>query len=148
MEETHQEVLLKVREDMKRDEEKHISRAVAEVRSEEEEKQHEMIQEMKQKERERIQAAVDAERRIMESQHGSVTQLQQVRRMTAASSVTALVSFYWSLGIYSIALLKTGESFTEDLTRANTRPLPPSKTFHYKTWLRAGLHFLFTKLVS
>ncbi|KAL9970156.1 hypothetical protein ACROYT_G022484 [Oculina patagonica] len=78
MEETHQDVLLKVREDMKRDEEKHITRAVAEVRSEEEEKQQEMIQEMKQKERERIQAAVDAERRIMESQHGSVTQLQQV----------------------------------------------------------------------
>lgn len=79
MEETHQEVLLKVREDMKREEEKLISRAVAEVRSEEEEKQQEMIQQMKQKERERIQAAVDAERRILESQHGSVTQLQQVR---------------------------------------------------------------------
>lgn len=81
MEETHQEVLLKVREDMKREEEKHISRAVAEVRSEEEERQQEIIQEMKQKERERIQAAVDAERRILESQHGSVTQLQQVRRV-------------------------------------------------------------------
>lgn len=79
MEETHQDVVLKLREDMKREEEKHISRAVAEVRSEEEEKQQEMIQELKQKERERIQAAVDAERRIMESQHGSVTQLQQVR---------------------------------------------------------------------
>lgn len=81
MEETHQEVLLKVREDMKREEEKHISRAVAEVRSEEEDKQQEMIQQMKQKERERIQTAVDAERRILESQHGSVTQLQQVRRV-------------------------------------------------------------------
>ncbi|XP_020624000.1 forkhead-associated domain-containing protein 1-like isoform X1 [Orbicella faveolata] len=78
MEETHQEVLLKVREDMKIEEEKHISRAVAEVRSEEDEKQQAVIQEMKQKERERIQAAVDAERRILESQHGSVTQLQQV----------------------------------------------------------------------
>lgn len=81
MEETHQEALLKVREDMKREEEKHISRAVAEVRSEEEDKQQEMIQQMKQKERERIQTAVDAERRILESQHGSVTQLQQVRRV-------------------------------------------------------------------
>lgn len=81
MEEIHQEVLLKVREDMKREEEKHISRAVAEVRSEEEDKQQEMIQQMKQKERERIQTAVDAERRILESQHGSVTQLQQVRRV-------------------------------------------------------------------
>ena len=81
MEETHQEVLLKVRDDMKREEEKHISRAVAEVRSEEEEKQQEMIQQMKLKERERIQAAVDAEKRILESQHGSVTQLQQVRRV-------------------------------------------------------------------
>lgn len=80
MEETHQEVMIKLREDMKREEEKHISRAVAEVRSEEDEKQHEMIQEYKLKERERIQAAVDAERRIMESQHGSVTQLQQVRK--------------------------------------------------------------------
>ena len=78
MEETHQEVVLKLREDMKREEEKHISRAVAQVRSEEEEKQHEMMHEFKQKERERIQAAVDAERKIMESQHGSVTQLQQV----------------------------------------------------------------------
>lgn len=81
MEETHQEVLSKVREDMKIEEEKHISRAVAEVRSEEDEKQQAVIQEMKQKERERIQAAVDAERRILESQHGSVTQLQQVRRV-------------------------------------------------------------------
>ena len=81
MEETHQEVLIKLREDMKREEEKHISRAVAEARSEEEEKQHEITQEYKQKERERIQAAVDAERRIMESQHGSVTQLQQVRKL-------------------------------------------------------------------
>ena len=81
MEETHQEVLLKVREDMKREEEKQVSRAVAEVRSEEEDKQQEMIQQMKQKERERIQTAVDAERRILESQHGSVTQLQQVRRV-------------------------------------------------------------------
>jgi len=80
MEETHQEVLLKLREDMKRDEEKHILRAVADVRSEEEERRHEMIQEFKQKERERIQAAVDAERKIMESQHGSVTQLQQVSK--------------------------------------------------------------------
>ena len=44
MEETHQEVVLKLREDMKREEEKHISRAVAQVRSEEEEKQHEGIQ--------------------------------------------------------------------------------------------------------
>ncbi|XP_073231733.1 uncharacterized protein [Porites lutea] len=35
MEETHQEVVLKLREDMKREEEKHISRAVAQVRSEE-----------------------------------------------------------------------------------------------------------------
>ena len=78
MEETHQEVVLKLREDMKREEEKHISRAVAQVRSEEEEKQREMMHEFKQKERERIQAAVDAERKIMESQHGSVTQLQQV----------------------------------------------------------------------
>lgn len=81
MEEIHQEVLLKVREDMKREEEKQVSRAVAEVRSEEEDKQQEMIQQMKQKERERIQTAVDAERRILESQHGSVTQLQQVRRV-------------------------------------------------------------------
>ncbi|XP_073231064.1 forkhead-associated domain-containing protein 1-like [Porites lutea] len=78
MEETHQEVVLKLREDMKREEEKHISRAVAQVRSEEEEKQREMMHEFKQKERERIQAAVDAERKIMESQRGSVTQLQQV----------------------------------------------------------------------
>ena len=62
MEETHQEVVLKLREDMKR----------------EEEKQREMMHEFKQKERERIQAAVDAERQIMESQHGSFTQLQQV----------------------------------------------------------------------
>lgn len=81
MEETHREVLLKVREDMKREEEKQVSRAVAEVRSEEEDKQQEMIQQMKRKERERIQTAVDAERRILESQHGSVTQLQQVRRV-------------------------------------------------------------------
>lgn len=86
MEETHQEVLFKVREDMKREEEKLISRAVAEVRSEEEEKQQEMIQQMKQKERERIQAAVDAERRILESQHGSVTQLQQVRSVVPLKS--------------------------------------------------------------
>ena len=78
MEETHQEVVLKLREDMKREEEKHISREVAQVRSEEEEKQREMMHEFKQKERERIQAAVDAERKIMESQHGSVTHLQQV----------------------------------------------------------------------
>ena len=78
MEETHQEVVLKLREDVKREEEKHISRAVAQVRSEEEEKQHEMMHEFKQKERERIQVAVDAERKIRESQHGSVTQLQQV----------------------------------------------------------------------
>ncbi|KAM7432110.1 hypothetical protein ABFA07_017410 [Porites harrisoni] len=78
MKETHQEVVLKLREDMKREEEKHISRAVAQVRSEEEEKQHEMMHEFKQKERERIQAAADAERKIMESQHGSFTQLQQV----------------------------------------------------------------------
>ena len=78
MKETHQEVVLKLREDMKREEEKHISRTVAQVRSEEEEKQREMMHEFKQKERERIQAAVDAERKIMESQHGSVTQLQQV----------------------------------------------------------------------
>ena len=77
MQETHQEVVLKLREDMKREEEKHISRAVTQVRSEEE-KQHEMMHEFKQKERERIQAAVDAERKIMESQHGSDTQLQQV----------------------------------------------------------------------
>ena len=83
MEETHQDVLLKLREDMKREEEKHISGAVAKVRSEEEEKQHLMIQEFKQKERERIQAAVDAERKIMESQHGSVTQLQQVSKNIA-----------------------------------------------------------------
>ena len=86
MEETHQEVLIKLREDMKREEEKNISRAVAEVRSEEEDKQQEMIQEYKHKERERIQAAVDAERRIMESQHGSVTQLQQVRRVNIVKS--------------------------------------------------------------
>ena len=78
MEETHQEVVLKLREDMKREEEKHISRTVAQVRSEEEEKQREMMHEFKQKERERIQAAADAERKIMESQHGSFTQLQQV----------------------------------------------------------------------
>ena len=78
MKKTHQEVVLKLREDMKREEEKHISRAVAQVRSEEEEKQHEMMHEFEQKERERVQAAVDAERKIMESQHGSVTQLQQV----------------------------------------------------------------------
>ena len=78
MEGTHQEVVLKLREDMKREEEKLISRAVAQVRSEEEEKQHGMMHEVKKKERERIQAAVDAERKIMESQHGSVTQLQQV----------------------------------------------------------------------
>ena len=77
MEETHQEVVLKLREDMKREEEKHISRAVAQVRSEEEDKQREMMHDFKQKERERIQAAADAERKIMES-HGSVTQLQQV----------------------------------------------------------------------
>ena len=50
MEETHQEVVLKLREDMKREEEKHISRAVAQVRSEEKEKQHEMMHEFKQKE--------------------------------------------------------------------------------------------------
>ena len=74
MKETHQEVVLKLREDMKREEEKHISRAVAQVRSEEEEKQREMMHEFKQKERERIQAAADAERKIMESQHGSFTQ--------------------------------------------------------------------------
>ena len=36
------------------------------------------MHEFKQKKRERIQAAVDVERKIMESQHGSVTQLQQV----------------------------------------------------------------------
>ena len=78
MEETHQDVLFKLREDMKREEEKLISRAVAEVRSVEEEKQHVLIQELKQKEQERIQAAVDAERKIMESQYGSITQLQQV----------------------------------------------------------------------
>ena len=35
MEETHQEVVLKLREDMKREEEKHISRGVAQLRSEE-----------------------------------------------------------------------------------------------------------------
>lgn len=78
MEETHQNVLLKIQEDMKRDEEKHISRAVAAVRSEEEDKRHVIVQEFKKKERERIQAAVDAEKKIMESQHGSLTQLQQV----------------------------------------------------------------------
>lgn len=78
MEETHQDVLFKLREDMKREEEKLISRAVAEVRSVEEKKQHVLIQELKQKEQERIQAAVDAERKIMESQYGSITQLQQL----------------------------------------------------------------------
>ena len=59
MEETHQEVVLKLREDMKREEEKHISRAVAQVRSEEEEKQHEMMHEFKHKERELYSTAND-----------------------------------------------------------------------------------------
>ena len=94
MEETHQEVLLKVREDMKREEEKHISRAVAEVRSEEEEKQQEMMQQVKRKERETIQAAVDAERRILESQHGSVTQLQQVRRVDPFRECLSVYALY------------------------------------------------------
>ena len=89
MEETHQEVVLKLREDMKREEEKHISRAVTQVRSAEKEKQHEMMHEFKQKERERIQAAVDAERKIMESQHGNVTQLQQV--LNFKNTITLLV---------------------------------------------------------
>ena len=78
MEETHQDVLLKQREDMMRAEQKHISRAVADMRSVEEEKQEALIRDLKQKEQERIQAAVDTERKIMESQYGSVTQLQQV----------------------------------------------------------------------
>lgn len=97
MEETHQEVLLKVREDMKREEEKHITRAVAEVRSEEQDKQQEMIQQMKQKERERIQTAVEAERRILESQHGSVTQLQQVRRVDPFEESVCLRLIFKSL---------------------------------------------------
>ena len=79
MEETHQDVVLKLREDMKRGEEKRMERAVSEVRSEEEDKRQVTIQEFKMKERERIQAAVDAERRMIESQHGSMAQLQQVR---------------------------------------------------------------------
>ena len=78
MEETHQDVLLKLREDMRREEEKHISRAVADVRSVEEEKQEALMKDLQQKEQERIKAAVDTERKIMESQYGSVTQLQQV----------------------------------------------------------------------
>ncbi|XP_067050084.1 forkhead-associated domain-containing protein 1-like isoform X9 [Acropora muricata] len=77
MEETHQDVLLKLREDMMREEEKHISRAVADVRSVEEEKQEALMKDLQQKEQERIKAAVDTERKIMESQYGSVTQLQQ-----------------------------------------------------------------------
>ncbi|XP_015760539.1 PREDICTED: forkhead-associated domain-containing protein 1-like isoform X7 [Acropora digitifera] len=77
MEETHQDVLLKLREDMRREEEKHISRAVADVRSVEEEKQEALMKDLQQKEQERIKAAVDTERKIMESQYGSVTQLQQ-----------------------------------------------------------------------
>lgn len=78
MEETHQDVLLKLREDMMREEEKHICRAVADVRSVEEEKQEALMKDLQQKEQERIKAAVDTERKIMESQYGSVTQLQQV----------------------------------------------------------------------
>lgn len=77
MEETHQDVLLKLREDMMREEEKHICRAVADVRSVEEEKQEALMKDLQQKEQERIKAAVDTERKIMESQYGSVTQLQQ-----------------------------------------------------------------------
>ena len=78
MEETHQDVLLKLREDMMREEEKHISRAVADVRSVEEEKQEALMKDLQQKEQERIKAAVDTERKIMESQYGSVTQVQLV----------------------------------------------------------------------
>lgn len=78
MEETHQDVVLKLREDMMREEEKHISRAVADVRSVEEEKQEALMKDLQQKEQERIKAAVDTERKIMESQYGNVTQLQQV----------------------------------------------------------------------
>ena len=78
MEETHQEVVIRLREDLKREEEKSVHRAVSAVRAEEEEKQHKMMQEFRHKERERIQAAVDTEKRILESQQGSVTQLQKV----------------------------------------------------------------------
>ncbi|XP_032239699.2 forkhead-associated domain-containing protein 1 isoform X1 [Nematostella vectensis] len=77
MEETHQDVILKLREDAKREEDRQVSRAVAEARSEQEEKFREVVEEMRVKEQDRIRQAVETERRIMESQHGSVTQLQQ-----------------------------------------------------------------------
>jgi DNA replicative helicase MCM subunit Mcm2 (Cdc46/Mcm family) len=78
MEETHQDVIFKLREDAKQDEGRKIARAVAEVKTEEQEKRHDMMQEMRVKEQDRIREAVETERRILESQHGSVTQLQQV----------------------------------------------------------------------
>lgn len=78
MEETHQESLIKLRQDLKREEEKHTRRAVSEVREEEEERRHQMMQEQRLKERDRIQAAIEAERRVLESQQGSVSQLQKV----------------------------------------------------------------------
>ena len=78
MEETHQETIIRLRQDLKRDEERSVDRAVAAVRAEEEEARQRMVQEFRHQERERIQTAVDAERRVLESQHGSVTQLQQV----------------------------------------------------------------------
>ena len=78
MEETHQDTILKLREDAKHDEERKIARAIAEVKGDEEEKRHKMLQELRVQEQERIREAVETERRILESQHGSVTQLQQV----------------------------------------------------------------------
>lgn len=78
MEETHHDVILKLREDAKQDEERKMARAIAETKAEEQEKRHEMVQEMREKEQERIREAVETERRILESQHGSVTQMQQV----------------------------------------------------------------------
>ena len=78
MEETQHESLITLRQDLKREEEKHVKRALSEMREEEEERRHQFMQEQRLKEREQIQAAVDAERKILESQQGSVTQLRKV----------------------------------------------------------------------
>ena len=92
MEETHQESLIKLREDLKREEEKNIRRAVGQAREEEEERRHEMMQEQRVKERDRIQAAIEAEKRVLESQHGSVTQLQKVRSLSCPVSCRHVLS--------------------------------------------------------
>lgn len=78
MEDVHETTISRLKEDFASRERENISEAIRETRAEESEKRLEMIKGFKDKEKERIEVAVATERRILESQHGSLEQMKKV----------------------------------------------------------------------